>query len=212
MFDILDYDILYKICFTKDYTGYNPNKIESPGGDGNWDDKKRYAHVATKYLETSNIPPEHKIILKQVLRTAWKKAMVVAIELDIPRKFWPVYENGALRILEYPPGAITHPHTDPDLFTLMCYRDVKESFKRLDTSSNIELLDSLNYQAHFGEMAEMITPKYKAMAHEVVATEEPQHSIVYFAIPDHDVKLPGKEMTVKEFLDERVYKRGRKYL
>jgi hypothetical protein len=206
MFNAHDYKILSDIVFHIDeegnptYPGYRPNVVESPNGDKNWDTEKRYAHVATKYLE-----PYNKVLMGYLHR-AHNKAMEVAIELGIPKEFWPDIRYGALRVLEYPPGAVTHPHKDFDLFTLMMYRNTPEDFKYL-SGKDVFLMEAqqLNDQIHFGEILETLIPAYKANEHEVVADifGRTQYSIVYFAIPDRAAVLPTGQ-TVGEWLEERL--------
>ena len=70
---------------------------------------------------------------------------------------------------------------------------------------------TLNQQIHFGEILELqMQGVYKATRHRVIADPESriQYSIVYFAIPDWETKLPDGQ-TVGEWLEERL-KRSRK--
>ena len=221
MFTAADYKIISDIVFQKNYPGYRPKVVESPDGDGKWDDKKRYGHVAEKYLrEFKNQGPKgtshetyaqyQATVLGDYLRQANEKAIQVAIELGVPKELWPVEKYGALRILEYPPGAITHPHVDFDLFTLMCYRNIPEDFHYVDWCDYLLEAGKLNQQIHFGEILELVVPEYKATRHEVVAdpAARAQYSIVYFAIPDWNAELPDGQ-TVGEWLEPRL-ERSRK--
>lgn len=234
MFTAKDYAMISNIVFQEDYPGYRPNVIESPDGDDKWDDKKRYAHVAEKYLRefrqqgvqgVEGSPgyetyAQHQAnVLGDYLRQANEKAIEIAVELGVPKEFWPVEQYGALRILEYPPGAVTNPHYDFDLFTLMCYRNIPNDFKYIrmndetckETPSDLVYANTLNQQIHFGEILELqMQGVYKATRHRVIADPESriQYSIVYFAIPDWETKLPDGQ-TVGEWLEERL-KRSRK--
>lgn len=214
MFDAEDYIVISDIVFQKDYPGYNPTVIESPNGDKNWDADKRYAHVALKYLEEYQNFYE-KVALQSYLYKANNKAIEIAVELGVPKEFWPDVRYGALRVLEYKPGAISNPHLDFDLFTLMCYRNIPECFEYTNlysrdsvgsTIADIPLLtaNELNKQIHFGEILEMIIPTHQATEHQVVADEHrTQYSIVYFSIPNHDLVLPNGT-TVGAFIEERM--------
>ncbi len=214
MFTTTDYQDLSNIVFQDKYPGYRPTIIESPNGDKKWDNDKRYAHVAEKYLEKYQNPYE-KLALHSYLNNANDKAVDIAIELGVPKAFWPDVRYGALRILEYPPGSISNPHVDFDLFTLMCYRNIPECFEytnlwsRDGVGSKIidrPLIDAneLNKQIHFGEILEMIMPTHQATEHQVVADEHrTQYSIVYFSIPDHDAVLPNGT-TVGDWITERM--------
>jgi hypothetical protein len=182
--------------------------VESPDGDGKWDSEKRYAHVAEKYLKEYAGQPNTAIdsgILWDYLHQANDRAIEIAIELDVPKDFYPVEKYGALRILEYPPGAVTHPHYDFDLFTLMCYRNIPADFHYLGYCEHLLKARELNQQIHFGEILELVAPEYKATRHEVVADpdNQTQYSMVYFAIPDHKAVLPDGQ-AVKGWLDERM--------
>jgi hypothetical protein len=69
----------------------------------------------------------------------------------------------------------------------------------------------LNRGLHLGELGEAIGLG-RATRHSVLPSAYPQHSIVYFAIPDHEARVPGTysaenpdvEMTVREWLNERM--------
>jgi isopenicillin N synthase-like dioxygenase len=151
-------------------------------------------------------------LLSEFLDVAHDKAVEVAIAIGVPPQFWPSREYGALRVLEYGPTAITNKHTDFDLFTLMCYRNLPEYFKysSLDSSQYkknalLAVAKQLNSQVHFGELLEEIDPStYAASPHEVVASGGPnQYSVVYFGIPPHDSVLPSG-LTVGKWLEERL--------
>lgn len=216
MLTATDYKTISDIVFTKEYPGYRPDVVESPNGDGKWDTDKRYAHISTKYLGPTVL---YSQTLLDFLHTAHHKAEQVAVELGIPKAFWPVMNYSAMRILEYPPGATTHPHTDFDLFTLMMYRNLPHCFRYLHPKHgefiedealvskmlNLKNANQLNKQIHFGELMEIINPKaYIATPHEVVVDQfdRTQYSIVYFAIPDERAVLPTGQ-TVGDWLTER---------
>ena len=210
MFTASDYKTISEIVFSdkEPYPGYSKKTIESPNGDGKWDEDKRYAHVAKKYLKRYQNPFK-KGTLNDFLNTAHNKALEIAIELGVPREFWPDLQDSTLRILEYEPGAITHTHVDFDLFTLMCYRNIPDDFQydqsEADSSHpGIVRANELNRQIHFGEIMELIIPEYKATPHKVIADPlgRSQYSIVYFTIPNHDVVLPNGT-TVGAFIGER---------
>lgn len=230
MFTVKDYHILSNLVFNDDYPGYRPNVVESPNGDDNWDTEKRYAHIARKYLhqfkETHSIGnPRYydsyyytnMVVLNEYLEIVNNKAIEIAIELGVPKNFWPDIRYSTIRVLEYPPGALAHTHTDFDLFTLMCYRNIPEYFRYCYSdgrsynageipSDNLLIANALNSQIHFGEILEILMPNtYTATPHCVVPDQKDrtQYSIVYFAIPDHNAVLPNGE-TVSEWIDERM--------
>ncbi len=213
MFTISDYRTLSEIVFQDNYPGYRKNVVESPNGDGNWDNDKRYAHVATKYLEEYKPEVEEMgQILDVYLNLANDKAVEVAIALGVPKAFWPDAQYSALRILEYPPGSISNPHVDFDLFTLMCYRNIPNLFQYTGsfTNAHLEHANTLNKQIHFGEILELILPTHKATEHQVVEDKvRTQYSIVYFAIPDHNTVLPDGT-TVGAWIDERISRSRKK--
>jgi hypothetical protein len=212
MFTAKDYGILSALVFKNDYPGYRKNVIESPNGDGNWDTEKRYAHVAVKYLDEYD--PYKVLILDKYLTLANDKAIEIAIALGVPKAFWPDIRYSALRVLEYPPGSLSHPHKDFDLFTLMCYRNALEQFEytvdgelmpESKMSAELILANSLNKDIHFGEIIELIMPTHHhATEHQVHPCKDiTQYSIVYFSIPDHEAVLPNGT-TVGKWIDERI--------
>jgi hypothetical protein len=200
MFNERDYERLHKLVFRKDYSGYKPDVAEIPNGDGKVDDKKRYAHVATKYLVTE----QQRKDLMPYLEAAHHLSIAAADIAGVPKAFWPKIENGALRVLDYPPGATSAKHTDFDLFTLMVHRNQPECFvaEEVEESRALKRIHILNKQAHLGEIAELIGLG-QATPHEVVASETRQHSIVHFSIPDHAAVLPSG-LTVGDWLAERM--------
>lgn len=239
MFTARDYAIIYDIVFNASYPGYKPNVVESPNGDGKFDSEKRYAHVAIKYLDQYKKSYdgelreeeiiENSSILEGYLNAAHEKSVDVAVALGVPREFWPDINFGALRILEYPAGAIANEHKDFDLFTLMCYRNIPECFEYVreygvgfTQEGSIErvialpqtLTDAqkLNPQIHFGEILEVINKNFVATNHKVVKDplNRAQHSMVYFSIPNHSAKLPTG-VTVADWLAERMSRSRKTY-
>lgn len=199
-----DYAAIHHIVFSPDYPGYRPNVVESPNGDANWDTEKRYSHIALKYLEQYE-DEARRDMLTSYLVEAHNKALEVARMIGVPDAFMPDIRYGALRILDYPPGAVTHPHKDFDLFTLMLYRNQPDKFKYLSGEPAFHI-QTMSKQIHYGEILEMVMPEHRATEHEVEAVTEGephQHSAVYFTIPDHATVLPSGE-TVGEWLDERM--------
>jgi len=202
-----EYYLLSELVFQDWYPGYRKNVVESPNGDGNWDTEKRYAHVAHKYLKKNwwgNYNEVEELML-EYFNIGMTNALRVAVELGVPKAFWPDHRYSALRILEYPPGSVSHKHTDFDLFTLMCYRNIPELFKYSEAPDNHLLkANDFNEQIHFGEMLELINPNYKATPHRVDADEcRTQYSIIFFAIPDHKAVFPSG-INVGDWLDERM--------
>lgn len=208
----LTYRVLHSLVFQPMYPGYRPTVRELPNGDGKVDVDKKYAHVAEKYIKDFN-DLEGRMMLDNFLDHAHVKALQVAKALNVPTEFMPKREFGALRILDYPPGAISNLHTDFDLFTIMVYRDQPECFVAHDHSviasdadldRELRVLNAreINKQLHLGEIGELIGLG-KATPHEVIASPTTQHSVVYFAIPDHKAVLPTGQ-TVGEWLEERM--------
>ncbi len=180
---------------------------EIPNGDGKADGAKRYAHVAPKYL-TDAVPWDDAVELAFQHRRAFQAARDIAIKVGIPEAFLPDVRYGALRVLEYPPGAVSNLHEDFDLFTLMLYRDQPDKFVSHGddagpgSPSPLDLIRRENAQAHLGQIGEEIGLG-AATPHEVVASETTQHAIVYFSIPNHDAVLPSG-ITVRDWLNLRM--------
>ena len=200
-FSEADYSLLASIVFRPGYPGYRPNVVESPNGDGKLDSDKRYAHIATKYLDKSKMGRLEYRTLHLALEIAHDLAVSVFRELNLPSTFFPVESRGALRVLEYPVDAISNVHTDFDLFTLMMYRDQPDRFY---TSRNQppEHINSLNPGIHYGEIMELLGAG-EATPHSVLPSDTVQHSIVYFAIPAWESILPDGR-SVETYLNERL--------
>lgn len=203
MFSTSDYLRLHELVFRSDFGGYKPSVTEIPNGDGKADVAKRYAHIALKYLTDeiglrSNLMP--------YLEAAHGEAVQVARRLALPVGFMPKLEYGALRVLEYKPGATSNRHEDFDLFTLMLYRDQPDRFVSYEDEyrpgQSLAIMRDLNAQAHLGQLGEAIGLG-PATPHEVLPSERVQRSIVYFAIPDHGAVLPGG-VKVRDWLNERM--------
>lgn len=178
------------------YTGYRPNVSEIPNGDGKVDATKRYLHVAPKYN-----PPESS---RRIYARAFTAACHVAEALGLPPELRPSVNACALRVLEYPPGAGSERHTDFDMFTLNLWRS--------EPVPGMEARDVAGYSVHLGELAELFGVG-KAEPHEVPALDRAQYSMVFFALPDPSVMLPGpvftgdsvvKYMSVGQWLAERM--------
>lgn len=194
------YATLSSIVFSGHYPGYRPDVLEKPHGDERVDAEKRYAHVVEKYLARLEPTGWERSVLEAALDEAHWLSLRVAKALRVPEAFMPRREHGALRVLEYPVGAISNVHTDFDLFTLMMYRDQPEKFFSAGEVS--DAVRALNSQAHLGELAELLGLG-RATPHLVLASETVQQSVVYFAIPDHSARLPSG-VTVGEWLAERM--------
>lgn len=226
------------------YAGYKPDVAEAPNGDTkecqdcggsgrvpiepdsdadcatcegtgrvpNTDAGKRYLHVADKYG-----PPAWA---REYQDRAYAEACRVADALRVPDAFYPRPGPGALRVLEYPPGAGTVEHTDANLFTILLWRSTPEDLERQTRTSEAgtAYLDLVSPGLHIGEIGELVGLG-PATPHRVPARPYAQKSIVYFAIPSHEARLPcdhacmegewcPKQQTVREWLAERM-KRSR---
>ncbi len=197
-----DYTALHEVVFRADYPGYRPSVIESPNGDVALDSQKRYSHIATKYLKQFPAPdaPHYRArmnerdMLEAYLRIAHRHAVEVAVASGlVPAAFLPSFEHGALRVLEYPAGASSAPHTDVGLLTLNLYRDQPaclETFEDRWGRGNDWYSGTTRAPYHLGRIAREIGLG-PAAAHRVIGSATPQHSIVYFAVPDHEAVLPS---------------------
>jgi len=193
------YETLAAFAFSSENPGYKPSVVEAPNGDNVWDENKRYAHLAPKYFEETNVD-HHEI--KELYEIARQTAEWVCKMIEIPQEFFPGRDS-TLRVLHYPPGATTAPHTDFDLFTICMYRDDNNAFKYLDGEEDALLTRARKFSPgiHFGEL---MTEINNAMAtnHEVVGTERTQKSAVFFVVPEHSAVLPSG-LTVGEWMAER---------
>lgn len=204
IFGPTDYAILNEIVFAGDYSGYKPEVREAPNGDGKIDSAKRYAHIAEKYLGDQGAWVDS--YLRLFLRDAHREALRVAKSLGVPSAFMPDIRYGALRVLEYPVGAGSAEHTDFDLFTILCYRNDAESdssgLSFEETLAETVRLSGISHGLHMGEIGEIVGLG-RATPHAVDGRDYVQHSIVYFAIPDHAAVLPTG-VTVGEWIAERI--------
>jgi hypothetical protein len=195
-----DYEKISEYAFSKLNPGWRPEIQESPNGDGVWDANKRFAHLAPKYFERSSPPP--------YIRHAYAAAMEVASWACTHLGLWPDFMPGpdtTIRVLDYPPGATTAPHTDFDLFTLRLYRNDVGAFRYLNGSDECPSLAKSRERfpgIHFGEILSQLDPKFTATEHEVVGSQAPQQSIVLFVVPEWDARLPSGQ-TVAEWMTER---------
>lgn len=217
IFDKPTFDRLREIVFRTDaagrptYPGYKPSVVEAPNGDGKLDRDKRYAHVATKYLNAwgsparmSPLDAEHWWFLKLKLNRCHAEAVRVHAALGLPDEWRPDLDASALRILEYPPGATSARHTDFDLFTLVAYRDpypgglVRYGRQEGGIEWSWRECDDVSHGLHFGELYELggfgaATPhEVRALPDRECAPDGDgwQYSAVYFALPRHDLVLP----------------------
>lgn len=191
LFTASDYDALAAIVFRPDYPGFATARgvVEAPGGRSHErDTEKRYSHVATKYLANETRP--RRKMLEAYLEEAWSRALSICDNVfgEQPEGFYPSWQHGCLRVLEYPADAGSAEHTDFDLFTINCYRNT--SNPGLGTE-----------EVHMGELGEMLGLG-RARRHSVLPSEHTQHSVVYFAVPDHAAVLPGGT-TVGAWIEER---------
>lgn len=222
MFDQDAYQLLHSLVFRGDFPGYKPEVVEIPNGDGKADAEKRYAHISLKNLANWGTGQERMIMLR-ALFAMHSLAEQCADELQVPQAYRPDIRYGALRVLEYPVGAISNRHEDFDLFTLHCYRSHPAQFEIHEAPAEANPLAveralrlgnarGINPGLHIGQLGEAVGLG-PASPHEVTATNEVQHAIVYFAIPDWDAMLPNeckpgrpgaRPHSVKEWLNERM--------
>lgn len=211
LFSAEDYAALAAIVFRPDYPGDATARgvVEAPNGDAAAKDTgKKYAHVAVKYLRawepTNEFDACEWDILEGYLLEAYRRAVKVANALGVPREFRPSYAAGALRVLEYPPGEGSAPHTDMDLFTLNLYRDQPDKLRTYDGLSGTWASNTPVPEYHLGRLAREIGIG-AAMPHDVIASDTAQHSIVYFAVPNHDATLPSGQR-LGDWLDREMAK------
>jgi hypothetical protein len=178
-----DYQALSAIVFRDGYPGNATARgvVEAPNGDpAALDTGKRYSHVACKYLpwEPDTAGVTENQVLRYHLDRAYLTALGVAYRLGVPPAFLPCHGTGCLRVLEYPAhvGA-SAVHTDFDLFTLNLYRNVP--------NPGLGALGAV----HMGELGEMVGLG-PATPHSVDPLPVVQHSLVYFAMPNHAAVLP----------------------
>ena len=208
MISFSDYVDVSTFAFSDKNPGYNSQVIESPNGDGVWDKRKKYAHLAPKYFDVTRLKDKFSldyIKMRLIYRKAVNEAAEVCKFLDLPPEFYPGPDS-TMRVLWYPKGATTAPHTDFDLFTICMYRNQLDSFIYLDdeTEPSLELAKSFFPGIHFGELMTEVNGM-KATKHEVIGTEESQQSIVFFVVPPHQSVLPSGQ-TVGDWIMERKYR------
>ncbi len=198
LFSLKDYQELYGLFNEPGYTGYKPEVLEAPNGDGNIDAKKRYLHVALKYN-----PPDWAL---WYLSRAHFEACRIAEAIGVPHEYYPKSENGTLRVLEYGPGAGSATHTDFDLFTVHCYRSHPEDFKRVTRVD--ARAESIDPDVHYGDIAEAVGIG-DATKHYVPERNYVQQAIVYFAMPANDAIMPNGMRAIDWIADR--YSRSRVY-
>lgn len=194
------YKQISDLVFQDNYPGYKKNVIESPNGDGKFDTDKRYAHIATKYLDQLKNRNVFNT-LNMYFSMAHAVALQVAHQLQLPEELYPHKDACAMRVLEYAPGVGSYSHTDFNLFTLMMYRDQPDKFVIHDNKPD-EKLQKINKQLHIGELLE-IEEYANACRHSVQPSETHQHSIVFFALPNH-LTILSNGQSVGEWLEERM--------
>jgi len=93
----------------------------------------------------------------------------------------------------------------------MCYRSDETKFIAEEGVEDWRLhnLRSINPQAHMGELGEELGLG-QATRHEVIVSDAPQYSVVYFAIPRWELVLPSG-VTVKDWLNERMARSRSKF-
>jgi len=181
---------LRSFAFSAENKGYRPDVVEAPNGDGVYDVRKRFAHVAPKYGLGRGVG---------AYSTAFRQAVDAASVLYLPCEIGP---DSTLRVLEYPPRATSAPHTDFCLFTLSLYRSHPDAFKYTgDCPGWAPTIREQFPRIHFGELMTEIMG-VPATPHEVIATATTQHAAVFFAMPPLSYELPSG-LTVNEWLDER---------
>lgn len=188
-------------AFSPANPGYKLTVREAPAGDGVFDEQKEYAHVAPKYFT-----PETPDFVWHAYVRARGQATALCMALGL--EDWLPGPDSTLRLLRYPPGATTAPHTDFDLFTLSLYRSHHSAFQHLGPEGGIGgsvLLDharQISPGVHFGELMTEILG-VPATRHATSPLTEWSYSAVFFVIPDHSLKLPSGA-TVGEWIKERV--------
>jgi len=205
MFDSIDYAFLHSVVFRPDYPGYTPKVIEAPNRDGVKDTKKRYSHIAVKYLAKFG-----DVALFQALMGYLEEAHAHACQtfehLGLPQEFRPSLDYSCLRVLEYPPGTGGVPHCDFDLFSEILYRDQPDKFHYVGETPP-EAYQRISEHLHFGSMlpltghAGLLVPS----EHYVEPSDTWQHSIVFFAVPDWKTKLTTGE-TVGDWIQRETAK------
>ncbi len=195
-YDRAYFEDLAQPAFSAINPGYKPDVIEAPNGDGHLDTKKRYAHIAPKYFHAHT-----PAILRDAYHNALCEAQAWAMRLGLPMPLWPSYNDCALRLLEYPAGAGGHIHTDFDLFTVNLWRSDPSAMQQAEWSPR---------GVHFGELWHALglgcswsARLPTATAHWIEPRTYAQQSLVFFALPSPDVRLPTGG-TVRDWLAERI--------
>jgi hypothetical protein len=213
--DAATYARLHSYVFSGMYPGYRPDVTEAPNGDGYWDEGKRFAHIALKYLNKYGFGRGSRE-MEQLLHTMTDVAVEAAVQIGLPPEYWPTIDDANIRILEYPPSAMSAQHTDFDLFTLPMWRNRPDRFKYVTpTVGDIQTGDAILDEArehypgiHFGELMPKIDKTYMATEHKVLPSNRHQYAAVYFAMPPLSAVLPNRQI-VRNWLAERK-KRSRR--
>lgn len=212
MFTHQDYQELLINSFHRHWPGFKPDIIEAPHGDGRVDAHKRYAHVNPRYLNealNAKLPSyAHVRRLTDYWLTAFGHAQRVHRLLGLPHTLRPGRDS-TLRVLHYPPGVGGEEHTDFDMFTLLCYRNPRAGLVMhappitlpQNSRATYSVLESECPGLHLGELYTKVTGQ-AATPHRVKPLPDAQHSVVFFAVPDHSAKLPGG-ITVGDWINER---------
>ena len=93
------------------------------------------------------------------------------------------------------------PAAQPRFTTMMLYRDQPDRFRYVDHPPPEEIRN-LYPHIHYGELMQELGLA-KAQRHEVAGSVTTQHSMVFFAIPNWELKLPDGT-TVGAWLEERL--------
>lgn len=213
MFTASTYRQLHRVVFneTDRWTGYRPEVVELPNGDGRADMQKRYAHIKHEHFDQARVG---NACAYHAFQSAYVRACDVAIRLGIPSQYWPDRKACALRVLEYPPGVGGERHTDFDLFTLNLYRSDGGACMREEAPVGRDYRD-VPKGVHLGELYDLIFPPTVtdptpcATPHQIAPSVVAQYSIVFFALPSPEAVLPSG-LKVGDWLAER-YARSRAY-
>ena len=190
-FTVKDYAFWARLLFHPDYPGYRKAGFEQPdSGEGSL---YEYTHLSPKYIKQwreagyeGKPGGDIRELAYAMLHSLVAEAQETAIALGIPPDFMPVMEDSTLRLLRYPPGAISKRHTDFDLFTKPLWRNTWDPY----VVHNVEKGYNHKNQLHIGELTQKLLPHVEATAHEVRRHHSWQYSAAYFAMPSLSAVLP----------------------